>query len=443
MGTRFRPSMVAAHFVASRILASSLARRLATIAAVIGAAVVAVTISFLASPQTSMPPPEVTLEPATFADLPGWRGDDHLAAFKTFLRSCETVIKTASAANGARLDTSATAAELAEVCRAAMALASPTGVTARAFFEARFVPHRVIQTDGEGFLTGYYEPVLEGSRTREGRFQTPIYRRPPDLVNVVSEADRASMSNGLSHMRKTAAGMVPYATRAEIERGALAGQGLELLYLEDPVDAFFMQVQGSGRIKLRDGTSVRINYDGKNGYPYTSVGRYLVAKGLMQADTVTLQSLRKFLHDDPDRGRKVMWQNESFIFFRELVDAEGPMGALSVTLTPGRSLAVDTQYHRLGVPVYVTAPTLTALNTDGSGFSRLMVAQDVGSAIKGPQRGDIYLGSGDKAGRLAGTTKHPGSFFVLLPASARNAAQTDERLPQRSAWPKKTKKAER
>ncbi len=190
------------------------------------------------------------------------------------------------------------------------------------------MPHRVIQADGEGFLTGYYEPVLDGSRKPEGRFQTPIYRRPPDLVNVVSEAERASKSDGLSHLRKTAAGTVPYATRAQIEQGALAGQGLELLYLEDPVDVFFMHVQGSARIKLTDGTSVRINYDGKNGYPYTSVGRYLVAKGLMQADDVTLQSLRKYLRADPERGRKVMWQNQSFIFFRELegADAEGPHG---------------------------------------------------------------------------------------------------------------------
>jgi membrane-bound lytic murein transglycosylase A len=374
------------------------------------------------------PPPEVTLQPATFADLPGWKGDDHLAALKTFLKSCEPVMKAAKAAEA---DGKTGQRELAEACRAAKALKSPTRAAAMAFFEKHFTPHHVIHKSGHGFLTGYYEPVLEGSRKREGRFQTPIYRRPPDLVNVVAETQRAAKTDGLTHVRKTAAGVVPYPTRAEIEQGALAGHGLELLYLDDPVDAFFMHIQGSGRIKLTDGTIVRLNYDGKNGHPYSSIGRYLIEKGLFAADKVSLQSLRKWLRADVERGKRVMWQNASFIFFRELKGSEadeGPLGALAAPLTPGRSLAVDTAYHTLGTPVYVCAPSLKHAGK-GGGFSRLMIAQDVGSAIKGPERGDIYFGSGDKAGRLAGVTKHPGSFFVLLPASAQSAAEAGERLP--------------
>lgn len=362
-------------------------------------------------PKTAMTTLKAKLEPATFAQLPGWRDDDHLAAFKTFVRSCDRVIALA-----AKAGPKSRKAALAEVCKAAKELEKPTRVSAKEYFETHFVPHRVLQKDAHGLLTGYYEPVLNGSRDAQGSFQVPIYKRPADLVNVVDETERAA-SKGLTHVRKTKKGSEPYFTRAEIEQGALKGQGLELLYLDDPVEAFFLHVQGSGRIKLTDGTSVRINYDGKNGYPYTSIGRYLTENGLFPAHKMSMQAMGRWLRTDPERGREVMWQNASFIFFRELKggDAEGPQGALGVALTPGRSLAVDTAYHELGTPVYVAAPKLKHATASG-GYRRLMIAQDVGSAIKGPERGDIYFGSGDRAGKLAGITKHPGNFYVLLPA---------------------------
>ncbi len=380
----------------------------------------------MAQPQTPQP---VTMTPATFADLPGWETDDHLAALKTFVKSCDRVIKGIPGANA-----DATEAALADACRAAMALKSPTKASAKKFFESRFVPNRFVHKDSCGLLTGYYEPVLEGSRTREGVFQTPVYRRPPDLQNVVAETQRAAKSDALTHVRKTDTGTTPYYTRAEIEQGALANKGLELLYLADPVEVFFMHIQGSGRVHLTDGTTTRINYDGKNGHPYSSIGRYLVERGLIDANKVSMQNLCKWLRADPDRGQKVMWQNASFIFFRELkgLDAEGgPMGALAVPLTPGRSLAVDPTYAPLGAPVYVSAPTLKPAGAKkGAGFNRLMVAQDVGSAIKGPERGDIYFGSGDKAGRIAGVTKHPGNFFVLVPQQpGASVGQARESLP--------------
>jgi membrane-bound lytic murein transglycosylase A len=376
------------------------------------------------TPQLATPQP-ATLEPATFADLPGWQQDDHLAALKTFVKSCDKVIKGIPGASG---DT--TSAAMAEVCRAAMALKAPTKASAKAFFEARFVPNRVVHKDSCGLLTGYYEPVLEGSRTRQGPFQTPVYRRPPDLFNVIEETQRAVKGDTLTHVRKTDTGTQPYYTRAEIEQGALANKGLELLYLADPVDVFFMHIQGSGRIHLTDGTTTRINYDGKNGHAYTSIGRYLVEKGLIDANKVSMQNVCKWLREDPERGKQVMWQNASFIFFRELKGNadDRPMGVVGVPLTAGRSLAVDPSYAPLGAPVYVSAPTLKP-GGKGASFNRLMVAQDVGSAIKGPERGDIYFGSGDKAGKIASTTKHPGNFFVLLPAPAPGAVQTRESLP--------------
>jgi membrane-bound lytic murein transglycosylase A len=290
-----------------------------------------------------------------------------------------------------------------------------TPAAAKTFFEAAFVPHRVVHRGAEGLLTGYYEPVLAGSRARSKEFCFPVYRRPADLVNLVGEAERGALADGLTHARKTAQGIEPYATRADIENGALEGQGLELIWLADPVDTFFMHIQGSGRIRFPGGETIRITYDGKNGHPYTSVGRYLIDAGLFAANDMSLDALKVWLAADPERGRRVMQENRSFIFFRELENEDdGPLGALEIPLSSGRSLAVDTGYHAIGTPVYVSAPTLTPWAAANS-FARLMIAQDVGSAIRGPERGDIYFGSGDEAGRLAGTTKHAGRFFVLLP----------------------------
>lgn len=369
-----------------------------------------------------MPPPPSTYSPATFADLPGWESDDHLAAWKAFLASCKPVL--AAAKGGSKAGPNPTPQALLGVCQHALtsqAAGRPqTRAGARAFFESHFKPHRVAHSASEGLLTGYYEPLIQGSRTPDATYQTPVYKRPPDLVNVVAESERGAKSAQFTHMRQTSKGLVPYLTRAEIEQGGLKGQNLELLYFRDPVDVFFMQVQGSGRIELPDGQKIRITYDGKNGYPYTSVGRMLVDDGHFQPEKMSLKALSGWLKVDRKRAEAVMWQNKSYVFFRELAgeEAEGAMGVLGIALQPGRSLAVDTAFHNIGTPVYVTSPALTHAASKPQGFARLMVAHDVGSAIKGPERGDIFFGSGDKAARTAGVTKHPGSFFVLLPVAA-------------------------
>ena len=350
-----------------------------------------------------------------FDGLPGWAKDDHLAALKAFLVSCPKLVGAARAsANSGKASRLQPPPALIAVCEAGLALPEKvTRAEARAFLERSFVPQRVVHAAPEGLLTGYYEPLIEGSRTREGRFQTPIHRRPADLVNVVDEAQRGAVGAKFTHARMTSGGLVPFPTRAEIEGGALNGQGLELLYLADPVDVFFLQIQGSGRIRLTDGTVVRVHYDGKNGHPYTSIGRYLIDKGMLAADKVSMGALGRWLRADPARGRLVMHQNASYVFFRALPDsAKGPLGVLEVPLVAGRSLAVDPSVHTLGAPVYVDAPTLTHARS-GEPFQRLMVAHDVGSAIRGPERGDIYFGSGEQAGRIAGVTKHPGHLFVL------------------------------
>ena len=367
----------------------------------------------------SMKAPSVSYQPLAFSEVPGWDQDDHAAAFKAFQKSCERV-QAAARERSSGDKSPAPPQALVEVCAAAGKLAARISKEhAKAFFERHFAANRLNHSGPQGLLTGYYEPVLEGSRSPQGRFQTPVYRRPPDLVNLVDETQRAQAGQSLTHARKTEKGIEPYATRAEIEQGSLRGKGLELLYLADPVDLFFMQIQGSGRVKLTDGSSIRLHYDGKNGHPYSSIGRYLIEKGLFAADKMSLASLSNWLKADPERGKKVMWQNASYVFFRELLGAEAgaAKGAMNSPLTPGRSLAVDPAYHVLGCPIFVSATGMRHVDKSGS-FNRLMVAQDVGSAIKGPERGDIYFGTGDAAGRLAGITKHVGKFIVLLPKSA-------------------------
>ena len=368
-------------------------------------------------PAKVMSTPPLTMNAVPFAELPGWEADDHLSAWKTFVVSCPAVLSLA----GSKKSPKAPSAELARVCRDALALANGgskmSGVKAKAFFEKNFAAQRVEQAIAPGLLTGYYEPLIKASRNRTGEFTTPVYKRPADLVNVVAESERGAKSAHFTHMRQTAGGLKPYLTRAEIEQGGLQGQGLELLYFRDPVDVYFLQVQGSGRIELPDGEKIRITYDGKNGYPYTSIGRELIQAGTFTPDNMSLKALANWLKADRARAAPVMWKNESYVFFRELgVDeGEAALGALGTGLTPGRSLAVDTAYHALGTPVYVSAPEITHASAKKEGFNRLMIAQDVGSAIKGPERGDIFFGSGDKAGRIAGVTKHPGRFYVLAP----------------------------
>jgi membrane-bound lytic murein transglycosylase A len=339
----------------------------------------------------------INLSPTRFADLQGWAEDDHAAAFGALLRSCAADPELPHAADALALGSSASA------------------IAARAFFEDRFLPHVIADSARPGFVTGYYEPEIEGSYACGGPFQVPVYRRPEDLITLAPETERARFNDRISGLRQTADGQVPCYTRAEIWDGALSGRGLELLYLKDMVELFYMQVQGSGRVHLKEGGAVRLGYDGKNGYPYTSIGRLLIERGAIAPDTMSMAAVKAWLRADEARGQALMEENRSYVFFREL-DADegrdGPRGAQGVPLTPGRSLAVDTAYHRLGLPVFVTAADL---KTGGQPFRRLMIAQDVGSAIRGPERGDIFWGTGEGAGAIAGSTLHAARFHVLMP----------------------------
>jgi membrane-bound lytic murein transglycosylase A len=344
--------------------------------------------------------------PVPFSGIPGWPADDHSAAFTAFRRSCEELIASPG------VD-----APIAAVCRTALSLsphASPDD--AQRFFETHFHACRITPPADGAIVTGYFEPELEGSLEPGGGFDVPVYALPDDLALIAEGQTPAGWLSGLTAARRTPDGLVPYYTRQEIEEGALKGRGLEIVFLSDLCDAFVMHVQGSGRILLPDGRVMRIGFAGKNGYPYSSIGRRLVARGDLDPAEASLARVLDWLRADRERGRRLMWENKSFIFFRVLDEteaAQGPHGALGAPLTPGRSLAVDPRYHRLGLPIWVSAPALR--DEQDRPFDRLMIAQDTGSAIRGPVRGDVFWGTGAEAGRIAGETRHPCDFYILIP----------------------------
>ena len=305
-----------------------------------------------------------------FSDLNGWEQDDHLAALRAFTETCDLIGDP----------------EWAGLC--ALAKDQPkTAEAARTYFQMFFRP--VLIGTPPALFTGYYEPELRGAAQRDSHYAWPIYRRPPGFVP----------------------GQLWY-SRAEIEQqGLLRGRGLEIAWLEDPVEVFFLQIQGSGRVRLPDGSTIRVGFDGKNGHPYKSVGGELVRRGLFQAHQLSAQTIKAWVRANPAEGRRLLQQNPSFVFFRridEVPSDKGPLGAMGRSVTQGRTLAVDDDFTLMGAPVWIEKSGAAPLR-------RLMVAQDTGSAIKGAQRADIFFGTGAEAGEVAGRVRDGGRMVVLLP----------------------------
>ncbi|MFK8254059.1 murein transglycosylase A [Ancylobacter terrae] len=359
------------------------------------------------------------LEPVAFADLDGWAGDDHASAFATFLKSCAAIRSRgdpgAAAAGGPRPVFLA----LRPICARAEALHRPVGeARARAFFEHEFVALRIAPLDSElGFLTGYYEPEVAGAREPSADYAVPLYRRPPDLIAEPPPKGSPPANRGQA-FRLENGEKVPYYDRGAIMDGALAGKGLEIAWIKDPADAFFAHIQGSVRVKLPDGGVLRLNYDGHNGQPYTPVGRVLVEQGILPREKVSMDAIRAYISADAEKGRELMRQNRSYVFFRRvdgLKPGDGAVGAQGLPLTAGRSIAVDRGLHVYGTPFYIEADLPTGANAVSEHFRRLMIAQDTGSAIIGPARADLFFGAGAAAGSVAGRIRQPGRFTLLLP----------------------------
>lgn len=341
------------------------------------------------------------LRAVSFDQLPGWAEDDLTQLWPAFLASCEVMVRRAG---------------WQEVCTDAQQIGVIDGAGMRSFFESRFLPHQVRNADGSasGTVTGYYEPLLRGSRTRSGVFQTPLYRTPGDLLTIDLGSVYPELKNMRLRGRLSGNKVLPYYTRAELMQNGLA-PGADLVWVDNAIDAFFLQVQGSGRVTLADSKeTIRIAYADQNGHPYKSIGRYLVERGELKLEQASMQGIKAWAAANPQRLQELLNANPSFVFFKEekIVDpGKGPRGALGVPLTAQRSIAIDPQFIALGAPVFVST---TRPNSELP-LRQLMMAQDTGGAIRNPVRADFFWGFGDEAGELAGKMKQAGQMWLLLP----------------------------
>lgn len=379
-----------------------------------GLAVLVFCVALAASCAPRLDEDRVHLSPASFDALPGWRGDDPRGALTALSRSCPRHLARPSSRLIGPRGIAGRAADWAGACAALAELKRDqlTSASARAFMERHFQPFAVTGAlSDEGLFTGYYEAAARGARKRSARYNVPIYRRPDDLVSVNLGVFAKEFRGRTIAGRVRGGRLVPYADRRRIARGGLKNRALEILWLDDPVDAFFMEIQGSGRVRMDDGSVVRVGFSAKNGHPYTAIGRVLVEMGAMDLSQVSMQSIRAWLAAHPAKARAVMERNKSYVFFREITGA-GPIGAEGVALTPGRSLAIDRKFLPLGVPFFLAANDETGALAP---VRALLVAQDTGGAIRGPVRGDLYLGWGKRAAARAGRMKMRGRYWILLP----------------------------
>ena len=339
------------------------------------------------------------LRRGNWTDLPGWRDDDPAAAWEALLASCGT-LKTQEAWRA--------------VCSTALAAPRPDRERARRFFELNFLPYQLRQSDGaaEGLATGYYEPLLRGSRKPTARYRYPVYGTPDDLISIDLPAFDIEARESRLRARLDGKRVVPYFDRAQIEAGAASLRGREIAWVDDPVELFFLQIQGSGRLDLDGGGVMRVGFADHNGHSYRSIGRLLIDRGELPAERASMQGIKAWAQQNPDKLREVLDYNPRYIFFRELpAGLSGPLGALGVPLTARRSIAVDPRFVPLGAPVFLA----TTWPLSSKPLQQLMLAQDTGSAIRGAVRADFFWGYGDEAGREAGRMKQALRMWVLLP----------------------------
>lgn len=377
-----------------------------------GAVALAAAFMLLAACGTTSrkPPPDAApvarFEPVSWAKLPGWRADDALAAWPAIVSSCSVI--------QAR-------PEWVSFCGAVVASSPGDAEFVRGFLEQHLTPYRVVRQTGRhrdtrGLVTGYYEPLLRGSRERTGAFQTPLYRRPADLLVVELSSLYPELKGKRVRGRIEGNKVVPFWSRGQSAQApGLAGH--EIVWIDDAIDAFLLEVQGSGRVQLPSGETIRLQYEDQNGHPYRSIGRYLADQGVMKIEEVNMPAIRAWLAANPARLREVLDSNPSVVFFTErpLADpAIGPKGAMNVPLTAGRSIAVDPAVVPLGAPVFLS----TTHPSSELALQRLVVAQDTGGAIRGPVRADLFFGFGAEAGAQAGMMKQPGEMWLLWPKAS-------------------------
>jgi membrane-bound lytic murein transglycosylase A len=414
-------------------------------------------------PSGSLKIPNAALEPIDWGGLDGWSSDDHASAYATFYASCRPIMRASAlradsapipparvrpthphvignisklgnvsrrpasrppagsplgSQPGFATGTRPIRSALEQVCARAVTAGRLDQKTARQFFETNFVPVRIRKLgDSAGFLTGYYEPIVEGSRFPTRDFSVPLYRRPSDLV-APGVADGAPFPNTGRAFRRTPTGeLVPYYDRGEIEGGAVDGQHLEICWLRSAAEALSIQIEGSARIRLEDGTLLRVGYDAHNGYPFASVGRVLIERNLVPRQEMSAERIREWMHDNPEAARMIRLQNRQVVFFRivGLNDEREAIGAQGIPLTAGRSIAVDKALHAYGTPFFIEADLPLTSPGRQAPFRRLMIAQDTGSAIVGPARADLFFGAGEEAGQIAGRIQQSARLAMFVP----------------------------
>jgi membrane-bound lytic murein transglycosylase A len=352
--------------------------------------------------ETPAAKPQVAVNPLRASGwdaIAAWREDNPQLAWSAFLTSCGTLKNQAA---------------WQPVCSAAAALGEPSRETLYRFFETNFTPYQVVNADGSdsGLVTGYYEPLLNGSRTRSARYRVPVYGVPDDLLVIDLGEIYPELKNMRLRGRIEGKRVVPYYNRAQIDAGAAPVAGKEIVWVEDSVEFFFLQIQGSGRVRLDTNGTIALGYAEQNGYPYRSIGRLLVDRGDLPLEKASMQGIKAWAKQNPDKLQDLLNYNASYVFFREMPpNLPGPLGALGVPLTARRSIAVDARYIPLGAPVFLA----TTMPNSRQPLNRLMLAQDTGGAIRGAVRADFFWGFGDEATQLAGRMRQSGKMWVLLP----------------------------
>ena len=361
---------------------------------------------------------KLVLTEVSFQKLSGWIIDNHNHAFEAFLRTCSKILNRPPDSQIAFGQNITKKIDLGRACKEAVQVnINRTSQNTRIFFETRFRLYQVSSGDNKtGLITGYFEPLLRGSRKKSSKYNIPIYKRPVDLVSVDLGRFRVGWLGRQISGRLRGNRLIPYFSRSAIDMGALKGKGLELLWVDNAIDAFFLHIQGSGRVVLDTGEVIRAGFAGRNGHPYYAIGRDLIKRGLISKEKISLQTIRAWLEKNQNLATSLMHKNKSYIFFHELEKTktpgkDGPIGSAGVPLTSGRSLAVDRKYFPMGIPIWINTTHPITKNP----LNRLMIAQDTGGAIVGPVRGDFFWGTGLNAREAAGKMKQRGQVFILLP----------------------------
>ena len=356
-----------------------------------------------------------------FDQLSGWDNDDHLAAMGAFLKTAQRMLETPYQTK----ELAVSSDHLLAISKLAVQNLPFDAQSAKLFFEENFIPCEITNEvenspTSSGFVTAYFEPEVLASRAKSAAFSAPLYQRPNDLIDVTDDNRPTLWDEEFRFAKfttnKNAQQLETYPDRAQINNGYLDGKGLEIAYVKDKAEALFIHIQGSARLRLEDGNVIRVGYAAKTGHPYTAVGKILLDRGELTRENCGMKAIRDWFSSNPEQMNSVIEKNQSYIFFNEyaVLDLnDGPIGASKVALTTERSLAVDRTLHTYGTPIWIE--TQEPLPGCSQLFQKLMVAQDTGSAIIGPQRGDLFLGSGDEAGKIAGDTRHHARFVVFLP----------------------------